>query len=151
MFHRNFVTLIVAGLFSANVMALDLTGTWQGNFTCSVFNGKKVNYADKDNTLKISQTGHELAARDIEFRNPLPTCCMAAHTKRDAQDQAENRYTQKSFSCQVLKPILEKEYLSVAAIARCHTEVYFDDADSLQPHELENEHGDYFYRSLHLL
>ncbi|MEY4720206.1 MAG: hypothetical protein RL563_2824 [Pseudomonadota bacterium] len=58
--------LIVASLLSTPLLAVDLTGTWQGNFTCSGFNGRKFNYVEKNHTLQISQSDSALAAKWLE-------------------------------------------------------------------------------------
>ena len=58
------VTIALSILMISNdAMALDVTGTWKGNFTCSGFNGKKFNYTDKNHILKITQTNNDLVVK----------------------------------------------------------------------------------------
>lgn len=87
MFHRNTLILIASSLFSANVMALDLSGTWQGNFTCSGFNGQKFNYVDKKHTLKISQSDSALAVKWINENTDFSGFVIEDQKAPDAKGQ----------------------------------------------------------------
>jgi hypothetical protein len=48
---------LVILLTSLPAAAADLTGTWTGRFNCTGFDGKKFSFAQKSQSLKISQTG----------------------------------------------------------------------------------------------
>jgi len=40
--------------------ALDLTGTWEGKFTCSQFDGAPARFSEPDETLRITQAGNDV-------------------------------------------------------------------------------------------
>lgn len=57
---RSAAVLGVAGLLAAPAAALDLTGTWVGKFTCSVFDGVSERFPEPAQTLQISQANGDV-------------------------------------------------------------------------------------------
>jgi hypothetical protein len=54
------ILLAVAVLLGAPAGAIDLTGTWVGDFKCTEFDGVKTKQPDPGQTLQITQTGNAL-------------------------------------------------------------------------------------------
>lgn len=53
-------------LLAAPAAALDLTGTWVGKFSCSVFDGEPDRFPEPAETLRISQQGSELRVEWVD-------------------------------------------------------------------------------------
>ena len=55
------ISLIAAAAFAAvPASAIDLTGTWEGSFNCSEFDGEKHKFSQKGEVLLITQVGDML-------------------------------------------------------------------------------------------
>ncbi|MEC4748230.1 hypothetical protein [Methylomicrobium sp. Wu6] len=79
-------------LISAPAGALDLTGTWAGKFNCSSFGGATFPFVEKNQSLKISQTGNELSVRWLDVNNVIAAnftgFVINDNKKRDTNGQA---------------------------------------------------------------
>lgn len=57
-----FSLLIAFGALAPAALAFDLTGTWEGKWTCQGFDGESFKSSNKESTLLITQTGNTIAA-----------------------------------------------------------------------------------------
>lgn len=55
-------TLLSLATAGSPALAFDLTGTWAGKWSCKGFDGEKFTTSNKNSTLRITQTGGNLAA-----------------------------------------------------------------------------------------
>lgn len=62
------LALALASLTASPAAALDLTGTWQGKYTCTEYDGTRSKFTVKDDVLLISQVADVLA---VDSENPF--------------------------------------------------------------------------------
>jgi hypothetical protein len=55
-----FTLLLAAALLAVPAGAIDLTGTWEGTFNCTEFDGEKDKFSQKGEILLITQVGNVL-------------------------------------------------------------------------------------------
>jgi hypothetical protein len=59
---KSFLAAVAALAFTASAHAIDLTGTWNGSYSCTSFDGEATKTKAPDSVLLIFQTGGTLSA-----------------------------------------------------------------------------------------
>jgi hypothetical protein len=59
---KSFLAAVAALAFTTSAHAVDLTGTWNGSYSCTNFDGTATKTKTKDSVLLIVQTGPTLSA-----------------------------------------------------------------------------------------
>lgn len=81
-----FILLLAAAFVAVPAGAIDLTGTWQGNFNCTEFDGVKFKFSEKGQVLLITQVG---SALNVAWgTNPLAGIAIADAKKPDEKGAA---------------------------------------------------------------
>jgi hypothetical protein len=57
-------SLLAAAAVAPGASAFDLTGSWEGRWSCKGFDGAKFDASNPESTLQITQTGPVLAVRE---------------------------------------------------------------------------------------